>query len=136
MQTDKKYNFQNPEIQAKAVELAKTATRPTSYNTPKKMALEIKRKLLEEEILKQGFLEQIKPVLQEITEVMIENAKTPEGVADRKMILKASGVFHIKTPAELEWEAEQEEKARSKFITDQLMQIGRPSLNNLKTIQS
>lgn len=133
MQTDKKYNFQNPEIQARAVELAKSATRPTSYNTPKKMALELKRQILKEEILKSGFLEQVQDSLPEITEVMLANAKTPEGVADRKMILKASGVFHIKTPAELEWEVKEEERLRNKFVTDQLMNIGRPSLNKANT---
>ncbi len=133
MQEEKKYNFQNPEIQARAVALAKESPRPTGYNTPKKMALEIKRELIKEEIIKSGFLEQIKPVLEEITQVMIENAKTPEGVADRKMLLKAAGVFHIKTPAELEWGAKEEERRKTKIITDQLMRIGRPSLNRVNT---
>jgi hypothetical protein len=125
MQNDKKYNFQNPEIQSKAVQLARSAERPTSYNTPKKMALELKREIMKEQILKDGFLEQIQPALQEITQVMIENAKTPEGVADRRILLRASGIFHQKTVAELEWQAGAQERAHSQYLIDQLNGVSR-----------
>ena len=128
MNKDKKYNFQNPEVQAKAVALAKESQRPTSYNTPKKMALEMKKELIKEEILKSGFLNQIQSELQEITQVMIDNAKTPEGVADRRLLMRATGMLHTKTVAELEWEAGAQQRARTLSIKEQLSRMGRTSL--------
>jgi hypothetical protein len=93
------YNFNNPEIQQKAQEKALTAERPSTYSTERTRLLALKESMMKEEIAKTNFFEEIRLALPNITNTMIESAKTDKGVADRKIILKIIGMFEPKKKA-------------------------------------
>ena len=73
---DKTYNFQNPEIQQRATQKARTSTRPRTYRSKSKILQEAKKELVKEELLKQGFLQQVGAILPQVNDALITGAYT------------------------------------------------------------
>lgn len=120
----KTYNFQNPDIRAKASQKARTAPRPKSYYSRSKRVHEAKQELIKIELVKQGFLQQVGSALPKINAALIKNACDPKrGAADRKTVYTALG-FYNKEGIEpqqtigqvlADLYAQSEERAASKF---------------------
>lgn len=90
----KSYNFQNPEIREKAISKARTSVRPKSYNSKSKRIQEAKKELIKQELLKEGFLQQVGAVLPQINKVLIKSALTQKGgAADRKLVYSILGMI-------------------------------------------
>lgn len=91
----KSYNFQNPQIRKKASEKAASSKRPSTYRTKRKMVQEAEKELIKEELLKQGFVEQIGSVLPRINDALIKSASRPTsaGSADRRIIYTALNIL-------------------------------------------
>lgn len=92
---NKTYNFQNPQIRKKASEKAATSKRPSTYRTRRKMVQEAEKELIKEELLKQGFVEQIGAVLPQINNALIKSASRPTsaGSADRRIVYTALNIL-------------------------------------------
>lgn len=92
----KTYNFQNPEIQAKATKLGHSSTRPKTYRSKRKIAQEVQKELIREELLKNDFIQQVGAYMPKINEALIASAMQPTsaGATDRKTIYS---VFKILT---------------------------------------
>lgn len=86
-----KYNFQNSEIQKKALKKAVVSERPKTYRTRRKKVEEVEKELIREELLRRGFVEQIGAILPEINDALIASALQPNsaGASDRRIIYTA-----------------------------------------------
>lgn len=91
----KMYNFQNPEVRQKATQKAVTSKRPSTYRTRRKKVEEVEKELIREELLKQGFVEQIGAVLPKINAALIKSASRPTsaGSADRRIVYTALNIL-------------------------------------------
>ncbi len=91
----KPYNFQKPDIRAKASHKAASSKRPSTYRTKRKMVQEVEKELIREELLKQGFVEQIGAVLPQINNALIKSASRPTsaGSADRRIVYTALNIL-------------------------------------------
>lgn len=89
------YNFQNPEIRKKATAKASISKRPSTYRTRRKKVAEVEKELIREELLKQGFVEQIGAVLPQINRALIKSASRPTsaGSADRRIVYTALNIL-------------------------------------------
>lgn len=91
----KTYNFQNPEVRKKASQKAATSMRPSTYRTRRTKVAEVEKELIREELLKQGFVEQIGAVLPQINNALIKSASRPTsaGSADRRIVYTALNIL-------------------------------------------
>ena len=90
----KTYNFQKPEIRAKASQKARMAPRPKTYYSKSKRVHEAKQELIKAELLKEGFLQQVGAALPKINAALIKNASDPKrGAADRKTAYTVLGLY-------------------------------------------
>ena len=89
------YNFQNPEVQQKATAKARVSKRPATYRSKRKKVAEVEKELIREELLKQGFVEQIGAVLPKINDALIRSAARPTsaGSADRRIVYTALNIL-------------------------------------------
>lgn len=87
----KTYNFQNPEIQAKASKKGHSSERPKTYRSKRKIVHEVQKELIREELLKSDFLQQVGAYMPQINEALIASAMQPNsaGANDRKTIYNA-----------------------------------------------
>lgn len=87
----KKYNFQNPQVQQNAVLKSRGAKRPTTYRSKRRKVEEVEKELIREELLKNGFLQQIGAVLPQINDALIASALQPTsaGASDRRIVYTA-----------------------------------------------
>ena len=85
------YNFQNPDVRKKATSKARVSKRPSTYHSKRKKVEEVEKELIREELLKNGFLQQIGAVLPQINDALIESAMQPtsSGSSDRRIIYTA-----------------------------------------------
>lgn len=90
----KTYNFQKPEIQQKASQKARTSSRSKSYYSKTKRIQEAKQELIKQELLKDGFLQQVGAALPKINEALIKGATDPKrGSQDRKLAYTILGLL-------------------------------------------
>lgn len=95
------YPFQNPEIQQKAIKKARTAPRSKSYYSKSKRAHEAKLELVKQELLKEGFIQQVGAALPKINEALIKSASDPRrGATDRKTAYTILGLLTKDTQPE------------------------------------
>ena len=89
--TEKTYNFQNPEIRAKATKKGHSSPRPKTYRSKRKIVHEVQKELIREELLKSDFLQQVGAYMPQINEALIVSALQPSsaGASDRKTIYSA-----------------------------------------------
>ncbi len=89
------YNFENPAVRQKASQKAATSKRPSTYRTRRKKVEEVEKELIREELLKQGFIEQIGSVLPQINSALIKSASRPTsaGSADRRIVYTALNIL-------------------------------------------
>lgn len=101
----KTYNFQNPEVRQKATRKAATSKRPSTYCTRRKKVEEAKKELIKEELLKNGFLQQIGSVLPQINDALIASALQPTsaGASDRRIIYTALKIISKDKDSEPEY---------------------------------
>jgi hypothetical protein len=87
----KTYNFQNPELQQMASRKARVSPRPRTYNSKRKRVQEVQKELIREELLKEGFVQQLGTVLPQINDALIASALQPTsaGASDRRIIYTA-----------------------------------------------
>lgn len=93
--TQRSYNFQNSEVQQKATAKARVSNRPVTYRTRRKKVAEVEKELIREELLKQGFVEQIGAVLPQINRALIKSASRPTsaGSSDRRIVYTALNIL-------------------------------------------
>lgn len=98
----KTYNFQNPEIQAKATKLGHSSARPKTYRSKRKIAQEVQKELIREELLKDNFIQQVGAFMPKINEALIASAMQPTsaGAADRKTIYSVFKILRKDTGEE------------------------------------
>ncbi len=91
----KTYNFQNPEVRKKASQKAASSKRPSTYRTKRTKVAEVEKELIREELLKQGFVDQIGAVLPQINSALIKSASRPTsaGSADRRIVYTALNIL-------------------------------------------
>lgn len=101
----KVYNFQNPQVQQKAVLKSRVAKRPSSYRSKRKKVEEVEKELIREELLKSGFLQQIGSVLPQINDALIASALQPTsaGASDRRIIYTALKIISKDKESEPEY---------------------------------
>lgn len=99
------YNFQNPDIRKKASQKAAASQRPSTYRTRRKKVEEATNELIKEELLKNGFLQQIGSVLPQINDALIASALQPTsaGASDRRIIYTALKIISKDKDSEPEY---------------------------------
>ncbi len=88
------YPFQDPAVREKASQKARTATRPKTYYSKSKRVQEAKQELIRQELLKDGFLQQVGSALPKINAALIKSASDPKrGASDRKTAYTILGLL-------------------------------------------
>ena len=101
----KTYNFQNPEVRKRATAKSRASKRPTTYRSKRTKVAEVEKELIREELLKNGFLQQIGAVLPQINDALIASALQPTsaGASDRRIVYTALKIISKEKETEPEY---------------------------------
>ncbi len=100
-----KYNFEKPEIRKKASMKASVSKRPSTYRSKRKRVEEVEKELIREELLKNGFLQQVGAILPQINDALIASALQPTsaGASDRRIVYTALKIISKDKDSEPEY---------------------------------